>query len=136
MSLRVAALLAIGLGTAQAAELPREWIDAKTGHRVIRLSSEPGTRSLYFHQNSVTPDGRHVLVAMNDGIGAIEIATRKTQVLVRGKGTPLFVGRKTGLVYFARTSGNGVSEQQTPTLVFTIPVTGGTPKQVAKIARG
>ena len=48
----------------------------------------------------------------------------------------LFVGRKTGLVYFARSAGAGVSEQQTPTSVFTIAATGGKPREVAKIARG
>src|SRR5262245_49232687 len=32
---------------------PAEWVDAATGHRVVRLSTEPGTRSLYFHQNSL-----------------------------------------------------------------------------------
>src|SRR5262249_2575366 len=35
-------------------EPPREWIDPSTGHRVIRLSTEPGSSSLYFHQNAYT----------------------------------------------------------------------------------
>lgn len=39
-----------------AREPPREWIDPDTGHRVIRLSEEPGSQSLYFHQNGYTPD--------------------------------------------------------------------------------
>lgn len=122
--------------TTFAAEPPVEWIDPDTGHRVIRLSTEPGTRSLYFHQNSVTPDGRFVIVSSPGGISAIEIATRKTRLLVPGKDTPLFVGRKSGLVYFARTEGAGVSEQQTPTRVFTVSVDGGKPREVAKIDRG
>ena len=45
---------------------PREWIDPDTGHRVIRLSDEPNSQSLYFHYNSYTPEGdkmRRVLVA-------------------------------------------------------------------------
>ena len=36
------------------AEPPREWIDPDTGHRVVRLSDEPGSQSLYFHQNAYT----------------------------------------------------------------------------------
>jgi len=44
------------------------WIDSATGHRVVRLSSEPGTRSLYFHQNSLTPDGRFVIVEGSLGL--------------------------------------------------------------------
>ncbi len=44
---------------AQQKEPPREWIDPDTGHRVIRLSNEPGSASLYFHQNAYTPERHH-----------------------------------------------------------------------------
>jgi oligogalacturonide lyase len=115
---------------------PLEWVEPVTGHRVVRLSTEPGTRSLYFHQNSFTPDGRFVIASSPAGIFAIELATRRNQLIVPGKSTPLFVGRKSGLVYFARSDGPNASEQQTSTTVFTVPVSGGTPRQVAKIARG
>jgi oligogalacturonide lyase len=119
-----------------ASEPPREWVDAQTGHRVVRLSTQPNTRSLYFHQNGITPDGRFVIASSPAGITAIEIATRHNRVIVPGKAQPLFVGRKTGLVYFMRSEGGGVSEQQVPTTVFTVPATGGKPKQVARIERG
>jgi oligogalacturonide lyase len=119
-----------------AAAAPLEWIDAATGHRVVRLSTEPGTTSLYFHQNSITPDGRFVIVSGPTGIGAIEIATRASRVIVPGKDRPLFVGRKSGLVYFARSAGAGVSEQQSATEIFSVAVTGGKPRRIAKIERG
>ena len=92
---------------------PTEWIDPATGHRVIRLSTEAGTRSMYFHQNSVTPDGRFVITEGTAGIVAIEIATRKNKLIVPGKVRALFVGRKTGLVYFSQSEGAGDSEQRT-----------------------
>jgi len=119
-----------------AAEPPSEWIDAATGHRVVRLSSAPGTRSLYFHQNSLTPDGRFLIVETARGIGTIELATRRNELIVPGKVRALFVGRKSGLVYFSRSDGPGDSAQQTPTEVFTVPPTGGRPKRVARIERG
>jgi oligogalacturonide lyase len=40
-----------------AQEPPRSWIDADTGHRVVRLTNEPGSASLYFNQNGYTADG-------------------------------------------------------------------------------
>lgn len=120
----------------QAAEPPREWIDAATGHRVVRLSDEPGTRSLYFHQKSITPDGRYVIVTAPSGIVSIEIATRKQTLLVPGKDTPLFVGHQTGLVYFARSQGAVAPEQRSPTEVFTVAPSGGKPKRIATVARG
>ena len=36
------------------AEPPLSWIDADTGHRVVRLTKEPGSASLYFNQNRYT----------------------------------------------------------------------------------
>ena len=128
-------LLLVLVPGAFAADPPSEWVDYATGHRVVRLSSEPGTRSLYFHQNSLTPDGRFVVVETPAGIGTIELATRRSKLIVPGKVRALFVGRKSGLVYFS-TSAADDSAQQTPTEVFTVPATGGKPRRVARIERG
>ena len=83
-------LLLLSFSNALAAGPPSEWVDATTGHRVVRLSSEPGTRSLYFHQNSLTPDGRYVIVETPAGIGTIEFATRRNRLIVPGKVHALF----------------------------------------------
>jgi oligogalacturonide lyase len=115
---------------------PVEWIDAATGHRVIRLSTEAGTRSLYFHQNSLTPDGRYVVADSDRGIVAIEIATRKNTVIVPGKFRALFVGRKSGLVYYSGGAATTRADQSTGRNIFTIPATGGKGKQIATIERG
>jgi oligogalacturonide lyase len=134
--IRATILMAAGIATAGASEPPREWVDPATGHRVVRLSSEPGTRSIYFHQNSLTPDGRFVLVELKDGIGAIEIATRKTTRLVDGPARALFVGRKSGLVYFSRGEDSGRPEQQRNVGIYTIAPTGGEPRRIAIVERG
>src|SRR5262252_624627 len=52
-----AATLMIASTVFAAQEPPTDWIDPDTGHRVIRLSTEPGSESLYFTQNSFTPKG-------------------------------------------------------------------------------
>jgi Tol biopolymer transport system component len=33
-------------------------VDPDTGHRVIRLTREPGSDSFYFNVNGYTPDGK------------------------------------------------------------------------------
>ena len=33
-------------------EPPHTWIDPDTGHRIVRLTDEPGSASLYFNQNT------------------------------------------------------------------------------------
>lgn len=134
---RLLACVATALaGAANAAAPPTEWVDAETGHRVVRLSTEPGTKSLYFHQNSITPDGRFVIVSAPSGIVAIEIATRNQTLLSPGADTLLFVGHKSGLVYFARSKGPMLPEQRQPTEIFSIAATGGAPKKVATVPRG
>src|SRR4029453_14715758 len=45
---------------------PRKWIEA-TGHRVVRLSDDPGTASLYFHQNPYTATGDKIVVPTRGG---------------------------------------------------------------------
>lgn len=82
---------------------PREWIDPDTGHRVIRLSDEPGSASLYFHQNPYTPDGKKLIVTTPTGLSAINLTTRAVEKVVEGRvGTILIVGRKSGDVYYTR----------------------------------
>ena len=39
------------------APAPKDWIDPKTGHRIVRLSEEGGSKNLYFHQHGYTPRG-------------------------------------------------------------------------------
>jgi oligogalacturonide lyase len=43
---------------------PTDWIDPATGHRIIRLSQEPGTSSLYFHQNAYNQRGDKLFVTI------------------------------------------------------------------------
>ena len=98
-------LLAIA-AFAQPSAPPREWIDPDTGHRVIRLSDEPGSASLYFHQNPYTPDGQKLIITTPNGLSAINLKTRAIEKIVDGRVGVLIVGRKTGQVYYTRTVTN------------------------------
>lgn len=88
--------------SAQDSQPPREWIDADTGHRVIRLSDEPGSASLYFHQNPYTPDGKKLLITSPSGLAMIDLATRAIDKIVEGRVNVIITGRKTGSVYYVR----------------------------------
>ncbi len=90
-----------------AAEPPREWIDPDTGHRVVRLSDEPGTASLYFHQNAYSPDGKKLVVTTPHGIATIELATRHIEPVVEGNVRVIVVGRRTGDVYYSKREADG-----------------------------
>lgn len=83
-------------------EIPREWIDPDTGHRVIRLSDEPGSASLYFHQNPYTPDGQKLIITTPTGLSSINLKTRAIEKVVEGRVNVIIVGRKTGQVYYVK----------------------------------
>jgi oligogalacturonide lyase len=88
--------------SASAQELPREWIDPDTGHRVIRLSDEPGSASLYFHQNAYTPDGSKLIITTPTGLSTIDLKTRKIEKVVDGRVNVIITGHKTGQIYYAK----------------------------------
>src|SRR5262245_50407344 len=69
--------------------LPVEWIDPDTHHRVVRLSTEGGTESLYFHQNAYSPDGTKLMVGTPDGIATIDLQTRAIDPIVSGRVRPI-----------------------------------------------
>ena len=77
-------LISASPAIAQQQEIPREWIDPDTGHRVIRLSDEPGSASLYFHQNPYTPDGKKLLITVPGGLATIDLATKRIDKIVDG----------------------------------------------------
>lgn len=98
----VSALVAGGLvlQIAPAAEPPTEWIDPDTGHRVIRISREPGSHSLYFHQNGFTPDGQQLVFSTPSGISMFNFQTRKLEKILDGRVRLIMVGLKNGCVYY------------------------------------
>ncbi|HZS03638.1 MAG TPA: oligogalacturonate lyase family protein [Blastocatellia bacterium] len=88
--------------TAPAAEPPLEWVEPETGHRVIRLSREPGSASLYFHQNAYTEKGDKLVITTRRGISTIELSTGRIELVVEGRTSNLVVGRKTRQVFYLK----------------------------------
>jgi len=104
---------------ALAQSLPTTWVDKDTGHRVVRLSDEPGSSGFYFNVNAFTPDGKQMVYSAPDGIHALDLATYKTRLVVPNPPTPagaerdarpffrggmraIVVGRKTNSVFFSK----------------------------------
>jgi oligogalacturonide lyase len=82
---------------------PKQWIDPDTGHRIVRLSEEPGSESFYFNINAYTPDGKKMVFTSPTGIFAIDMATRDIEKIVEGQRLRvIMVGRKTGQVYYSQ----------------------------------
>jgi oligogalacturonide lyase len=120
---RVVFVIAVSVGAlalaASAATPPTSWVDKDTGHRVIRLTNEPGSSGFYFNVNAYTPDGKQMVYNARDGIHVLDLASRKTRLVVPNPPLPagvagedrrqffngvhaIVVGRKTSSVFFAK----------------------------------
>ena len=99
--------------------LPKSWVDKDTGHRIFQLTDEAGSSGFYFNVNAYSPDGKLMAYSAPDGIHVLELATRKTRLLVpnpprpadapaggrgyfRGGVHAIVVGRKTNSVFFSK----------------------------------
>jgi oligogalacturonide lyase len=88
-----------------AAEPPTSWIDPDTGHRVIRLTREPGSDSFYFNYNAYTPDGKKMaLITPGSGIGVLDLTTFEEKSLVKGPAKTIIVGSKTPNLYYSKST--------------------------------
>jgi oligogalacturonide lyase len=104
---------------------PREWVDPDTGHRVVRLSDEPGSQSLYFHQNGYTPDGKKLVITTPTGLATVDLETRSLVKVVEGRVNLIMIGRKTGQAYFSRSGA-----------VFAVDLATRATREVARIPAG
>src|SRR5947208_8554609 len=95
-------LAAAALCVAQAGEPPTSWIDPDTGHRVLRLTDEPGSASLYFNQNGYTADGKKMVYTTPQGISVLDLKTMAAKAVVTGRVRVIVTGRKSQNVYYTK----------------------------------
>jgi oligogalacturonide lyase len=100
--LRVLAALATLHSIVVAKDEPNFWVDPDTGRRVIRLTREPGSASLYFNENGYTPDGKRMIYTTPGGISLLDLSTLESKEVVQGDVRAIGVGRKTATVYYVK----------------------------------
>ena len=95
-----------GTNSSAPAEPPVSWIDPDTGHRVIRLTREPGSDSFYFNVNGYTPDGKRMAYSTPNGISVLNLDTLESKQLVTGPARAIVVAHKTPTLYYTRATTN------------------------------
>ena len=83
-------------------ESPREWIDPDTGHRIIRISDDPGSQSFYFHQNGYTANGDKLVFSTRNGLSTYNFNTKKIEQIVEGRAGDVIVGKNSRHVYYMK----------------------------------
>lgn len=132
--LGMGALAACILVLPAAAQPAASWIDATTGHRVLRISREPGTVSLYFTQNAFLPQGDKMAVTTPGGIALVDLRSWQVTPLVARPGAVLlFTGRRHRTVYFAD---RGRDDAGGPFGVYAADADSGAVRRVATVPGG
>jgi oligogalacturonide lyase len=103
-------------------EPPRTWVDPDTGHRVVRLTNEPGSASLYFNQNGYTANGKEMVYTTPEGISVLDLETRGARAVVKGRVRIIVTGHKTQNVYYTKEGA-----------VFATDVDSGATREIAKL---
>jgi hypothetical protein len=125
------ALVRAEAGATDSSQPPKTWIDPDTGHRVYRITSEPGSASLYFNDHGYTPDGKEMIYTTGGGdIGVVDLTTFATRIVVKGPVQVISVGHRTSTVFFAR----GTSDPNYSTL-WCADLATGTERKLADLPR-
>ena len=96
-----------------------EWVDAATGHRVVRLSRVPGhSESLYFHQNAFTAAGDKLVFVNTDTEASnrlflLDWPTRKCEPITEPGVFGPVVSRHSRKVYYQRQAALYVTDLDT-----------------------
>ena len=128
-------LAATGLFTAPLraqTNAPTDWIDPDTGHRIVQLSTEPGSESLYFNLNPFTPDGKWMVITTPNGISLVNLQTHEVEKITEGRTHIIMVGRKTGAIYYVASKIEGGATNR---WVCTIDPKTKTVRDLLKLAR-
>jgi len=112
---------------------PTEWIDPDTGHRVVQLSREPNSESLYFNLNPFTPDGKKMVVTSPSGVSLIDLQTHDVEKIVDGRLHIIMVGHKTGRIYYTALK---VENGATNRWVCSIDPNTKVVREILKLSRG
>lgn len=118
--------------------VPADWIDPKTGHRVVRLSGDEGGNKLYFYRSCFTPEGDILVFSSSEGIIKVELNNgfRRSVLVPDDKADLLVTGRKTRTAYYTVADrGTGQPGDRGRTL-FAVDIDSGQTRRIAHLEQG
>ncbi len=122
MMIHMRILLALTFASLFAQQPPKTWIDPDTGHRVVRLTDEPGSASLYFNQNGYTPDGKKLVYTTPNGISTFDLESHASKQVVVDRVRLIEVGHKTPSVFYTK-----------GTAVFVVNIETGATREIGRL---
>ena len=126
--------IALAIAAPSIAAKPVSWVDAKTGHRILRLSDAPGNYALYFNYNAYTPQGDLMIFQTADGISVADTKTWAVRSLLHRPGAHLlFAGHKTRTAYFSEQAKGG---EDAPITIYAADIDTAKVRKIAVVPKG
>lgn len=116
--------------------VPRDWIDADTGHRIVRLSQTDNTKSLYFNFPAYSPDGKWMVMNRPDGISLVDMETLTEKNLYTGNLAAFQTGASKRVVYARPRSADKDNKTQATNDIFTVDIDTGAVTKIAAVEKG
>ena len=113
MGLRSVSFICVTTCFAQPVEPPKTWIDPDTGHRIVRLTTEPNSASLYFNQNGYSADKKKMIYTTPEGVATLDLSTYASRLVVKGRVRVIVTGRKNNTVYYHQEGSVYVADLET-----------------------
>ncbi|WP_140986333.1 oligogalacturonate lyase family protein [Asticcacaulis tiandongensis] len=117
--------------------IPKDWIDPKTGHRIIRITEEAGSLGMYFYRNVYTPEGDVMVIRSSTGIQSVRLSDWKVTRLVEQAGADLmFTARKSREAFYSVTDAGEGEPADRPKTIYAVNIDTKKTRQVARIPAG
>lgn len=122
---------------ALAGDSPRQWIDPKTGHHIVRISDEGGSGVLYFYRPAYTPEGDVMVIKSPSGIQTVRLKDWKLSTLAETKDADLlFMARTSREAFYAITDAGDGEAADRPKTIYAVNVDTQKTRKVARINAG
>ena len=118
--------------------VPSDWVDPKTGHRIVRLSGDEGGNKLYFYRSMFTPQGDVFVFSSSEGIIKIELNNgfRRSVLVADANADLLLTGRKTRTAYYTVTDPGEGQPSDRPRALHAVDIDSGATRRIARLEQG
>lgn len=117
--------------------VPVEWTDARTGHRIRRVSPDGGGSKPYFYKNMFLPGGDLMVISTPEGISTVDLRTWALSTLVANPDAGLmFTGRAGRNVYYSITEPGDAQAMDRAKTVYAIDVDTKRTREICRVSAG
>ncbi len=117
--------------------VPTDWVDPRTGHRIVRLSGDEGAGKAYFYRPTFSPQGDVMVMSTPKGIVTVDMKTRTRRMLVADPRAELIsTGRKTRTAFYFISDPGDAQPSDRPRTLYAVDLDSRKVRRLARMEQG